>query len=286
MGAVPGRSRRATMGLAAVVAASLLPAAFFGTLQLREDAAVDRWLRDRGLAGAAADPATAVRVSQAVRAEFEVDDAHWKALDVARRPFLRHDTEWLLRAREGWCGEGTRVLVNLLLRLGFDATRVTLYDGRLQAAHTLVSIRTGGRERLVDSINTPDSLNAFLNRTAVSTADFGLLHYTDDLVARHAFARAAAGPDTAAVDPERAAFFRHYPLYSYEAFPLTKLLTRAGIDWRVLHLSRPPRWVSSLAEKPRAIAAVLALGAALAFDALLLLALRARSRAAARGRAA
>lgn len=282
MGGVRGRSRGGAMAWTAVVLASLVPAAAFGVLQLREDAAVARYLREKGLAALPPTEATALRVSQAVRADFEVDAARWRALDLAQRPFLRHDTEWLLRVREGYCGEGTRVMVNLLGRLGVDATRVTLYDDRLQGLHTLVSIRTDGHERLVDSINTPESLNAFLNRTPISTADFGLLHYTDDIVARHAFARASTSPDTAGADAARAAFFHTYPLYSYEAFPLTKLLTRAGLDWRVLHLSRPPRWVSGLAEKPRAIAAVAALGLALAFDAALFCLVRARARRAAR----
>ena len=70
--------------------------------------------------------------------------ATWIEAANPERPFLRRGTEWLLRAREGWCGEGTRVMVNLLGRLGFDATRVTLYDAQLRAVHTLVSIRVGG----------------------------------------------------------------------------------------------------------------------------------------------
>lgn len=270
------------IGFAAVLVVSFVPAALFGLAQLREDVALDHYLRQRGLAGLPVSAATALRVSQAVRADFEIDPARWKALDLARRPFLRHDTAWLLRAREGLCGEGTRVLVNLLGRLGFDATRVTLYDAHLQAVHTLVSVRLDGRERLVDSINTPEELNAFLARAAVSTEDFRLLHYTDDLLARLEFGRSLAARDTAPVDSARTAFFGYFRAYSYEALPVTKLLTRAGLDWRVFNLERPARGLSALAEKPRAIAALLWLALALAFDVALLLVLRAGSRARAR----
>jgi hypothetical protein len=277
---MPPRGR--TIGLAALVAASLVPAALFGVAQLREDADVDRYLRDRGLAGLPSTRETALRVSQAVRADFETDAGKWKSLDLARRPFLRHDTAFLLRAREGLCGEGTRVLVSLLARLGFDATRVTLYDAHLQAVHTLVSVRLGARELLVDSINTPEEMNAFLSRADLSTADFRLLHYTDDLLARLEFSRALAAQDTARTaappDSVRAAFFGYFRAYSYEALPVTKLLTRAGFDWRVFNLERPARVVSVLAERPRAIAATAWLAFALVFDAVLLLAVRARSR--------
>jgi len=270
------------IALAVAVAASFVPATLFGVAQLREDAAVDAWLRSRGLAGLPATHETALRVSRAVRAEFETDAAKWTTLDLAKRPFLRHDTAFLLRAREGLCGEGTRVLVNLLARLGLDATRLTLYDAHLQAVHTLVSIRTGGRERLVDSINTPPELNAFLERAELSTADFRLLHYTDDLLARLEFSRALAARDTAPADSARAAFLGYFRAYSYEALPVTKLLTRAGLDWRVFNLERPSRWVSALAEKPRAVAALAWLAIALVVDAALLCFARARARQRAR----
>lgn len=280
-----GPSRR-TIGIAAVLVASLLPAAWFALQQRAEDAVVDRYLREHGLAGLPVSQATAVRVSQAVRADFETDETKWNALDYAHRPFLRRDTAWLLGVREGYCGEGTRVIVCLLQRLGFDATRLTLYDRHLQAVHTLVSVRLGDREVLVDSINSPDSINLLLNRGELSTRDFRVVHYSDDILQRDAFARELAERDTLDADSLRTRFFRLYRVYSYEALPVSKLLTRAGVDWRVFNFARPPRWVSGLAERPREIKAVAWLSLALAFDAALLLAVRslarARRRAAAR----
>jgi hypothetical protein len=273
----PRRTRTRARWLWAVVAASFVPAAYFGLMQAHEDRVVDDYLRERGLIGLPANEATALRVSHTVRADFETDSSKWKSYRLAERPFLRRGTEWLLHAREGWCGEGTRVMVNLMGRLGIDATRVTLYDSRLRGMHTLVSVRVDGRERLVDSINTPDDLNAYLDRAALSTANFRVLHYNDDIVVRHALGAALSVRDTAAADSDRTAFFTEYCSYSYEAVPLTKLFARAGFDWRVLNLTRPPRWVSSLAEKPRAIKAVVSLALALVFDAALLLASRGRA---------
>lgn len=278
----PRRTRGRSIWVWAVVVASFVPAALLGNMQLHENRVVDEYLREHGLVGLPVNETTALRVSRVVRADFEVDSSKWKAYKLAERPFFRRSTEWLLTAREGWCGEGTRVLVNLLGRMGFDATRVTLYDSRLQAMHTLVSIRIDGKERLVDSINTPPEVNEFLERVALSTASFRVLHYTDDIIARHALVAEMSVRDTVEADPQRDAFFAQYCSYSYEALPFSKLFTKAGIDWRVLNLARPPRWISSLAEKPRSIKAVASLAIALVFDAALLLVLRGRSGAAPR----
>lgn len=278
MAGVPGGSPGRSIGLAALLVASFLPAAWFALRQRAEDAAVDRYLRVHGLAGLPVTPATAVRVSQAVRADFQTDESKWRSLDYRHRPFLRRDTAFLLGAREGLCGEGTRVIVNLLQRLGFDATRVTLYGQHLQGLHTLVSIRLGDRELLVDSINSPDSVNRLLNRGDLSTRDFRVASYSGDILERDALTRALAERDTLGADSSRAGFFRVYRAYSYEALPVTKLLARAGLDWRVFNLTRPARGLSSLAEKPRALTAVACFALAVLFDAALLLAWRARAR--------
>ncbi len=279
MAGVNGGSPGRKIALVAVLFASLLPAAGFALRQRGEDAAVDRYLRAHDLAGLPVTQATAVRVARTVRADFVCDRAKWKSLDYAHRPFLRHETAWLLAAREGLCGEGTRVIVSLLQRLGFDATRVTLYDRRLQGVHTLVSIRLGGREILVDSINSADSVTQLLDRGDTSTRDFRVAGYSGDVLDRDAMTRALAERDTADADPLRARFFGAYRVYSYEALPMSKLLARAGLNWRVFNLSRPPAWMSVLAERPFAIMAVAALALAVVFDAVVLAWVVARRRA-------
>lgn len=282
MSDAPGASRGRTIALALMVVASLVPAGWYAARLRGERVVVDAYLRERGLAGLPVTKETAVRVSQAVRADFEIDQTKWRRLDYTNRPFLRRGPGWLLEAREGLCGEGTRVLVALLGRLGFDATRVTLYNAHLQGVHTLVSVKLGDRETFIDSINSPEDFNRLLNTQDVSAEDFRIVHYSGDILERHAAAAAVAARDTATTDPVRARFLDFYRAYSYEAIPVSKLAHAAGLDWRVFNFNRPPRWVSALAESPRAIMTLLWLALALAFDAVVLLALRARARRAAR----
>lgn len=240
----------AALGLAATLAA---PAAFLGA-QLDEDRAVDAFITEAGLEATPVTRATAWRVSDAVRAAFNVDEPTFSRLDMADRPFLRNDTAFLLDAREGLCGEGTRVLVNVLGRLGFDATRISLYDRTLSAAHTLVSVEIGGAEFLVDSINSPPSVNGFLRSRDVSAASFPIAAYTADITARR---ETLAAIDAGALaDGGEAAFFERYLFPSYEGLPWTKLANAAGARVQILNFDRPPRVLSLLAEKPHALMAL------------------------------
>jgi hypothetical protein len=125
----------------------------------------------------------------------------------------------------------------------------------LDSAHTVVSVRLGGREFLLDTVNSPEAVNHFLNDRDVSTADFMLLHYSDDIDIRRAF----AAQTRVRTDPP---FFSRFWIFSYEALPYSKLLTRARWDVRVFNFDRPPRMLSALSEKPNLLCAVGALLAA------------------------
>jgi hypothetical protein len=241
---------------------ALAPAGYFAWRQAAENATVREYLVRNGLAGLPLSHASAVRISQQVRKDFQTDETRFKALDMRKRPFLREDTAFLLDHREGLCGEGTRVLVNLLLQAGYDATRLTLFDGPLRSFHTLVSVRLAGREFLVDSINTPQSVNAFLNDREVAVEAFRTVHYSEDIGARRASAKLRA---TALEHP----FVERVRAYSYEAVPYTKLFSALGINVRLFNFGRPPRVVSALAEQPNLLlAAVAFVVAALALLAL------------------
>jgi len=256
--------------LALILCVSVLPGVFFLIEQGREQAAVRSYLESRDLLNLPLTKEAAIRVSEAVRQDFVVDPAKWRRFDVSRRPLLRHDTRWLLDAREGLCGEGTRVLVNLLNSLGFDATRVTLYDRHLRSSHTLVSLVIERREVFLNSINSSIEVTAFLNSHDVSTSDFKLLHYSDDMVQRRNVGKALASPGTAPSDPVQERFFEKFRLYSYEGIPATRFFNRLGLDWRVFNLSRPGPWVSRFAEKPMAIKALAALAIAALVDLVVL----------------
>lgn len=272
-GTTHGRRRgwgRGRIAIGLLLAASLVPAAYLLAQQWREDAAVRQYLQANDFVGRPLTKATAIAVSQAVRRDFVVDKGRWTRYRLKGRPLLRHDTLWLLEAREGLCGEGARVLVNLLNGLGFDATRLTLYDRYLRPSHTLASVVIDGRETFVDSINTSAEFNAFLNERDLSVADFSLLHYREDLEERMDLGRALQSRPAGDGDELKQRFFERFRLYSYEAVPGSKLLALVGMDFRVFNLTRPPAWTSRLAEKPYAIKALAALAGGLVFDALLL----------------
>ena len=245
-----------------IVVASFLPSGYFVARQRQEDEAVLAFVAARGLQGAPRTKDTAMAVSRALRAEFEVREERWKKMRLSERPFLRHDTAWLLETKEGLCGEGTRVLVNLLQEMGFDATRVSLYDRFLRSEHTLASVLVDGREVFVDSINSTDNVNAFLGTNDISTRDFPLSHYAEDIVERME-AGAVLAHQQRSQEPDYQAFFGKFRLFSYEAVPASKLVSAAGLDWRVFNLRRPSPFVSRLAERPRAIQAWALAGAAL-----------------------
>lgn len=245
---------------AAFVIVAFLPSAYLTVMQHQEDVAVRAYLSARGLLGAPVTWNTAIRVSQALRADFEVREDQWRHFEPSNRPFLRHDSMWLLGVKEGLCGEGARVLVNLLDELGFDATRITLYDKYFRPEHTLASVVIDGRERFVDSINSTELENTFLNLNSVSTRDFQIVHYGEDTLERRG-----------AIDPRKQRsegaseewFFGNFHAYSYEAIPVSKLLAVVGLDSHVLILQRPCHRISQLAEKPRAIEALILAAAAL-----------------------
>jgi hypothetical protein len=238
--------------LAVLWLVALLPAGYFGYRQAAENAIVHDYLAHNGLADLPLTKASAVRISQQVRADFQTDEHRFNALDMRKRPFLREDTAFLLRHKEGLCGEGTRVLVNLLLHAGYDASRITLFDRELRSFHTLVSVKLAGHEFLLDSINTPRSINAFLNERDVSVAAFRVAAYSDDLAVRRASARQAV---TALEHP----FVARVSAYSYDAVPYTKLFSALGISVRMFNFERPAPIVSAIAERPNLLLALLAL---------------------------
>ena len=243
--------------MALLVALAWGPAMGYLYQQYQENRFVDRYIARHQLAAGEPGKAQAVAISQHLRAEFTVEEQRFEVLDMAARPFLREDTEFLLTHKEGLCGEGTRVLVNLLQRLGYDATRVTLYDRYLQSSHTLVSVQQDGREYWVDTINTRPWSNHFLNTRAISRQKFSLINYGDPGRRQKAdlqrFKAAEAG-----YDAEQQRFYGRFWLYSYEALPLTKLLSKAGFEIRLFNHRRPPAFVSLLAEQPKLIMALVA----------------------------
>lgn len=224
---------------------TMIPCMYYIVSQVRENMIIDKYLEFHDLTNLSISKESAVRISDDIRSNFNIKQSTFTALNLNNRPFLREDAGHLLTIREGLCGEGTRVIVNLLQRLGYDATRVTLYNKHLQSAHTLVSVKIGEKEFFVDSINSLKAVNQSLRDNDVSAMNFNVLHYTDNLSKRRLFKSTESNND-----------FFDYWLYSYEALPYTKLITRMGLDVRIFNFQRPRLIFSSLAEKPNLIMAL------------------------------
>lgn len=229
---------------------TLLPSTYYAYRQVLEDKIVDGYLYANGLVGSSITRETAIRVSDQIRKDFNINESSFVALKMSGRPFLREDTGFLLTHREGVCGEGTRVIINLLSRLGFDATRVTLYDRHLFNAHTLVSVLVDGHEFFVDSINSSSESNALLKTYDLAPNHFRLMSYRGDIAQRVDLKTSVSKQ----VMPKALApFFARYWLYSYEAIPYAKLLDVVGLEVRAFNLKRPPRLLSIMAEKPNMV---------------------------------
>ncbi len=219
-------------------------------MQIQENKIVDHYLSSKGLTGLPISKETTIRVSDQVRKDFNINESSFIALKMAERAFFREDVGFLLTHKEGVCGEGTRVIVNLLNRLGFDATRVTLFNRELESSHTLVSVVIDTQEFFIDSINSNSYITELLKSYDISSNDFNLMHYSDKLAKRREFTKKEYQGN---IPEGYIDFFNYFWLYSYEAMPYTKLLTTIGVDCRMFNFGRPPSWISNLAEKPNTI---------------------------------
>ncbi|MFT7304765.1 MAG: hypothetical protein ACI9P7_000022 [Candidatus Azotimanducaceae bacterium] len=232
---------------------SFLCAAYFWKQQTDEEGIVSAYLSKHELKGSAVTRETAIALSQQIRQDFNVDESSFKALDVDDRPFLRHGTGFLLTHLEGTCGQGTRVLVNLLTQLGFnDVTRLTMYDRYLNPSHTLVSVRMeGGEEFMVDTINTQEWFNTFINENDVTVADFPFIPYTNADSRRSELTRKHRG--IVHTSEERQRFHNRFWLYSFDSTPISKLSAKLGLNVVSFQLDRPSPFISKLAERPNQI---------------------------------
>lgn len=229
--------------------AILIPSMYYAYMQVKENKIVDQYLYLNNLIGLPISKETAVRVSDQVRRDFNVNKSCFVVLKMAERPFLREDAGFLLTHKEGLCGEGTRVIVNLLNRLGFDATRLNIIDRKLQSGHTLVSVVIDGQEFFVDSLNSSEATNDLLKKNIISSNDFFHMHNSDNIVKRREFVIS----DKSYSQEGYVKFFNYYWIYSYGAIPFSKLLTKIGFDVIVLNFNRPNKLVSVMAEQPNMV---------------------------------
>ena len=228
---------------------SLLPSGYYFYLNHKESLFIDNYIEFHHLENLPITRESAIEISDHFRDIFNIEESTFRHLDMSKRPFLRNTTTELLNYKEGLCGEGTRVLVNILLKLGYDATRISLYNKYLHSSHTLVSIVLDGDEHLIDSINSSPEVNNFLRRNTVSSSDFQVARYIGNLKERKTKLSSLRN-STTNIPLEK------YLVYSYEALPYNKLLSKLGFEVRAFNLQRPHKIISSISEKPHLTLAI------------------------------
>ena len=230
-----------------------LPSVYFIVQQQRERTLISEYIEKNDVR-TKTPWLRAIAMSQALRRDFRIDEENFQSLNLNDRPFLREDTAFLLQNREGLCGEGTRVLINLLYEMGYDATRLTLYDRHLHASHTLVSVIIEGEEIFIDSINSKSKFNNLLTSQKINSSDFPVLPYIEDLAERRK--RRKSLKEESIHTPIEQAFFDKFWVFSYEAIPFSKIAKLFRMEMKGINLKRPPSYISILAERPHTIMAI------------------------------
>jgi len=193
-----------------------------------------RNLRDLSieLAAGETDPhRLAWRYSDAVLARMRALDGI-AAYPAAHRPFLR-DTAWhTWTTGKGFCGEGARVIVNLLIAQGIPASRVNMIGPGF--VHTAAAYEVDGAWYLVDSVGAPG--NGFREWARANAAPLGRLVEME-------FDPGGGTP----IRVENPYFTR------YSFFNWARLIDRAEVNQRVPF----PVWVTLAIENPPLLTAIL-----------------------------
>jgi hypothetical protein len=119
----------------------------------RERAAISD-LSDRLAAGSTDTGEIAYRVLDAVAARVR-PLRNGEFYRVNDRPLLRHTAWQTWTYGEGLCGEGARLILNLLRAQGIPASRVNLLNNKTGFYHVAVAYWDRGEWWLLDSVNAP-----------------------------------------------------------------------------------------------------------------------------------
>ncbi len=113
------------------------------------------------IAGEEADPHELVRkIGDAARSRITSLD-NGRFYDLRNRPVLRHRARETWEHAEGYCGEGARVMVNMLDSLGIRAARIILHM-TTGGQHIAIAYFHDGEWFLANSINSPADFNVWL----------------------------------------------------------------------------------------------------------------------------
>ena len=211
---------------------------------LVEEKAIDNFIKKEIAQNATPviNKSSAFQVSDVLRSHFNTNRHTWKYFNLKNRPFFRNSVLELLNIREGVCGEGTRVLVRVLQKMGYDATRVSIYmRDRIFDAHTLISVVIDGKEYFIDSVNSSDEINKLLKTNDIASGCFNFRFYDHrfDLEENKTTQSVKSGCDY---------LVNSFSSYSYEAIPFNKILSVFNIKLLVRNFNRPGFIISYIAE--------------------------------------
>jgi hypothetical protein len=157
------------------------------------------------------------RLQESIGARLEP----WPPGEFEKRPFLRDAAESLWTMRLGKCGDGTRLMIQLLGRRGIPARRVVLYDAAGVAINAGFEYLDDGKWIYEGAFNSPSHETEYTRRHPASLREH----------------LGGANP-----------IVEHYASFSYVN------VRRLGIDFL---LTRPlPRWMGILLETPSLVRTV------------------------------
>lgn len=187
------------------------------------------------LAGKSPGEAAAL-IQHAVRARTSTrsNGLHYS---VKSRPKLRHTAWQTWQMAEGQCGEGARLIVNLLQLAGVPATRVNLTNSSPRFYHTAVAYQDKGEWWFLDTINSSAEFLEWsrLEPRAMSSLVSIKMHHGGALL----------------ISSQNPYFER----YSYA--PWTRIL---GKSMEVNQFIPLPQWLNHILENPNLILGLLKMG--------------------------
>ncbi len=213
--------------------------AYNGFKHYQESQKIKQFINENGWSKKPPTWDLAIEISDTIRQQMNTQSATFIHVDRVPEPFLSYSCLDILDWMEGTCGKGARVLVKVLTKCGFDATRISLYGKGFgnSTSHTLVSIIINGEEYFIDTVNAPEGFNDMVRNHQLNTKKLNIASYIN-----------RRGSAENSHDSITTAFQNKFCMYNYEAIQLSKVMKLAGLDVWGFNMKRPPATISNLVE--------------------------------------
>jgi len=222
----------------------LCPIFIFVSLHIEENIKLNKFITDRKLDKLKISKESAIIISDSVKSYFNSDITKWKTTEknFNKMPYFRHSVLDMLKSHEAVCGGGTRFLTRILIKLGYNATRILLLTSNFGSrGHSCVSMYINGREYFIDSINGGIDIETLFRNYDIGTIDLMIIPYSKRYDSVYLDAKYNE-------DTNIQAFQKKFTAYSYEALPFSKILNTVKFNVYVLNFHRPSVMISYIAE--------------------------------------